>query len=1025
MSLPILLDPELGKDRVFGYTYYAGTVYAIACGYFVWDTVISIIRSFEHGPGMVIHGVSCLTVYGLCFKPFLMYYGAVFLMFELRQIFWKLSKNPHIIMDVAALSPLIVDSYEGNIENGVYDGDGKLLFKSGQSYDGHLNRGFMSGTGSFKWRDGVEYEGNFERNRIVGHGTYTWKNGSKYVGELRDGLRSGKGTWESTSTPLRYEGQWENGKFHGPGLLVYDEARSSFYEGEWCNGLKHGQGMMQYASGNVYQGEWVNDVKCGQGKMTWKERGEEYVGMWKDGLPHGKGVFTWKACGFKHDQYPLRNRYEGEWEEGKRSGQGVFQYASGAKYCGEWKDNVKHGFGYYISENGRRYIGEFKNDRAVGEWPGFQNDAPYQFNFALSSLKSGGSDDDVKRVNVVILRHIHKLRDIYVHYCGAGRTTKDELQEGAMTRIDLWKLLIDCKLKKKGYTLVDMDRAFARIFHSDTIIQHFYKDPHNPRQQLIFRDFLDALIRIAHMIYGGRKDISLYEHGVEACLSYLIKTDLLPNAMTIIEPAQPVTELDNIRNDLMQKMDELYSNRIFELYLTLSGKHSNSLQDSEGDKTITIREFLFLLMEIKLLDVKGDPAILSRVIEIFATDLPAVADSGCYNLEFEIVPYEFMSAIFACAWIKADKLIRNYLRSREVNLGVSLELPSPEPPSSEKDSSGSVENLQAPMESTISKPDLIESVNLAIVSSSNNLTAKHRSFSQENQSDMAAANVSSESIPRAKGGSIEALHTEEQDSKDVTANNNGAGLPAEKADGEGVTEVDATGQQVEVNDYDHTVKFLSTTVGRDRINRFIQYFTRFVAWHLQRSGAEKDLLDRLAKLQGSVGQTRKLMRAGRQLEFYRAMEKSLNVKDDVVRITTLVKNFCLALWLAHDTFQWAHNAGVVKLTTIKEIGQRAFKFWLVALVASFIGDLHKLRLNAMRVGIETKAVKAAALKKEKDESAEKTLKALKSERSKIILATVQDGLDILIPASGLEYIKVETGLIGLAGAITSVIGGCE
>jgi peroxin-11B len=41
-----------------------------------------------------------------------------------------------------------------------------------------------------------------------------------------------------------------------------------------------------------------------------------------------------------------------------------------------------------------------------------------------------------------------------------------------------------------------------------------------------------------------------------------------------------------------------------------------------------------------------------------------------------------------------------------------------------------------------------------------------------------------------------------------------------------------------------------------------------------------------------------------------------------------------------------------------------------------------------------------------------------------MIATAQDTLDIVLPSSGLEYIKVETGIVGLVGAITSVLGAC-
>ncbi|KAI8848331.1 TLC domain-containing protein [Chytridium lagenaria] len=87
MALPILLDEDLQKDRVFGYKPFAGNVYAVTCGYFIWDTCYSI---YEGNAGFITHGIACLIVYTFSFRPFLQYYGAVFLMFELSTPFLNL-----------------------------------------------------------------------------------------------------------------------------------------------------------------------------------------------------------------------------------------------------------------------------------------------------------------------------------------------------------------------------------------------------------------------------------------------------------------------------------------------------------------------------------------------------------------------------------------------------------------------------------------------------------------------------------------------------------------------------------------------------------------------------------------------------------------------------------------------------------------------------------------------------------------------------------------------------------------------
>ncbi|CAG8605932.1 8430_t:CDS:2 [Funneliformis mosseae] len=74
LSIPIFWDEELINDKVFGYDTYAGNVYAIACG----------------NPGLDLYYMERAVL-----RPFLNYYGAVFLMFEISTPF----VNIHWFMD--------------------------------------------------------------------------------------------------------------------------------------------------------------------------------------------------------------------------------------------------------------------------------------------------------------------------------------------------------------------------------------------------------------------------------------------------------------------------------------------------------------------------------------------------------------------------------------------------------------------------------------------------------------------------------------------------------------------------------------------------------------------------------------------------------------------------------------------------------------------------------------------------------------------------------------------------------------
>ncbi|KAG1891384.1 TLC domain-containing protein [Suillus subluteus] len=87
--------PSLDRNRAFGWHEDVGFVTAIATGYFIWDTLESIIHFSDIG--FVLHGISCLLIYGLSFTPFVPYYAVRFLFWELSTVFlnihWFLDKT--------------------------------------------------------------------------------------------------------------------------------------------------------------------------------------------------------------------------------------------------------------------------------------------------------------------------------------------------------------------------------------------------------------------------------------------------------------------------------------------------------------------------------------------------------------------------------------------------------------------------------------------------------------------------------------------------------------------------------------------------------------------------------------------------------------------------------------------------------------------------------------------------------------------------------------------------------------------
>ena len=89
-------DPVLANDRVHGYSARSADVFAMACGYFLWDTYVSIRYIDDFGFGFAMHGLASLIVFSFAFRPFLMYYGPAVLFYELSTPFvnvhWFLDK---------------------------------------------------------------------------------------------------------------------------------------------------------------------------------------------------------------------------------------------------------------------------------------------------------------------------------------------------------------------------------------------------------------------------------------------------------------------------------------------------------------------------------------------------------------------------------------------------------------------------------------------------------------------------------------------------------------------------------------------------------------------------------------------------------------------------------------------------------------------------------------------------------------------------------------------------------------------
>jgi len=216
----------------------------------------------------------------------------------------------------------------------------------------------------------------------------------------------------------------------------------------------------------------------------------------------------------------------------------------------------------------------------------------------------------------------------------------------------------------------------------------------------------------------------------------------------------------------------------------------------------------------------------------------------------------------------------------------------------------------------------------------------------------------------------------------------------------------------------HYLRYVATTVGRDKILRTIQYFSRFYAWYLYRTNNPTSAILPWAVIKTQFGLTRKIMRIGKFVEhvragaeIYDAAVKSNN-GDKVVQYLQVLRQIGYAGYMTFDMMTVLDAMGVKKDPKAKSIQTTAYRFWLTGLLASALAGIYntyKLRERAKTVD-------------EKDAEAKVEKVKIARQQRLVNIQLVSDLCDLTVPSSALGYTNFDDGIIGLAGTTSSLLG---
>ncbi|GAO19452.1 uncharacterized protein UV8b_06211 [Ustilaginoidea virens] len=215
----------------------------------------------------------------------------------------------------------------------------------------------------------------------------------------------------------------------------------------------------------------------------------------------------------------------------------------------------------------------------------------------------------------------------------------------------------------------------------------------------------------------------------------------------------------------------------------------------------------------------------------------------------------------------------------------------------------------------------------------------------------------------------------------------------------------------------HYLRFVATTVGRDKLLRTVQYFARFYAWYLLRTNAAQAGIRPWDAAKKQLGLTRKMLRVGKNVEHLRAAAAAVadakpRSPDGFLRYAAVGRQLGYAGYLTLDAAALPDAAGIRAWAGARTAQAHAYRCWAAGLVFSIAAQLYTQRRLAQR----------EARIDRKDGEGVVESKRIALERRASHLQLVSDLCDLTVPVAALGWVGFDDGFVGLAGTLSSLIG---
>lgn len=226
---------------------------------------------------------------------------------------------------------------------------------------------------------------------------------------------------------------------------------------------------------------------------------------------------------------------------------------------------------------------------------------------------------------------------------------------------------------------------------------------------------------------------------------------------------------------------------------------------------------------------------------------------------------------------------------------------------------------------------------------------------------------------------------------------------------------------------DTWIRLNSTTAGKDKIFRLIQYLSRFVWHNLERRENLRDAVARLKILESAFSSFRKLLRLGKSLETLHGALRTRLLPDLVLRVTLTLSRIYQTFYLLVDHIIWIGRVGLYDINKAKW-SDYSNKFWLGSIILNLIRDVYEIfQIAQKQVRCRTPEpclYKTFPIIKTMYDSIPVTrpVVAFAEGHRDVFWDSLKNFCDIWIPLTSLGHTKLSPGMVGLLGSVSSFAG---